>query len=327
MADVLQPQPEAVAAPPAAESGGRPWWIALAVVLGAVVAAYLPEITDLLDTWSENPDYTHGYLIAPVAVAILYQRWPGLSAAFSRPSLVGWLLVVAALALRTYCHETGRPWIEQVTLFPLIIGLALALGGWRLMRWAWPGLAYLIFLFPLPGWLNLSVSAPLQRFATICTTRLIRVTGLWVMSEGNVIHIGSHPLEVARACNGLSMLMSLAATITALVALVPMSTWRRVILLASIVPVALLSNVLRITVTAWCYYFFGAEVGEGYAHTWAGLLMMPLALALVGTEMMILSWLVDEREVVVDDRPMIGIPTKEATAPPAAAEPTEPGPS
>lgn len=304
MDDALGTTPDTAApAPRAGAPAGGAWWVALAAVVAALVVAYFPEITDLLDAWSDNPDYTHGYLIVPVAVAILYQRWPGLDAAFSRPALLGWLVAAASLGARTYWHEFGRPWLEQITLFPLILGLALALGGWRLMRWAWPGLAYLIFMFPLPGWLNQSVSFPLQRLATVCTTQLIRMTGLWVMADGNVIHIGSHPLEVARACNGLSMLMSLAATIAALVALVPMPMWKRAVLLLSIVPVALLSNILRITATAWCCHVFGADIGEKYAHTGAGLLMMPLALALVGLEMLVLSWLVVEADDGPEPRP------------------------
>jgi exosortase len=117
------------------------------------------------------------------------------------------------------------------------------------------------------------------------------------MPEGNVILVGNEKLEVAAACNGLSMLMSLAATVAAAASLVPMSSWKRVLLLFSIVPIALFSNVLRIAVTAWCYYQFGAEVGSRYVHDWAGWLMMPTAMVLVGLELLLMSWLIVESEV------------------------------
>src|SRR3954454_22865349 len=116
------------------------------------------------------------------------------------------------------------------------------------------------------------------------------------MPEGNVIMVGNQRLEVAAACNGLSMLVSLAATVAATARLVPRANWKRAPLLASIVPTALGINVLRIAATAWCYYKFGAEVGSKYAHDAAGWLMMPTAMVLVGLELAILSWLVVESE-------------------------------
>jgi exosortase len=300
---------------PSAILGGWSWWIVLVVVIVVILATYSQEMSDLLDAWSDNPDYSHGYLVIPVAVAILYRRWPGADKALSKAWPWGWFLVVASLAARSYWYESGRPWLEQITLIPLVFGLALALGGWGLMRWAWPALAYLVFMIPLPGWLNQTVSMPLQKLATVCTTWVVRLTGLWVMAEGNVIYVGDQPLEVARACNGLSMLMSLAATVVAMVLLVPMSTWKRVVLLLSIVPVALLCNVLRISATAWSYHLFGAEVGEKYAHDFAGLLMMPTALVLVFLELLLLSWLVIEQEEEVHDRPLSSLVVS-ATAPP-----------
>ncbi|MFO0959122.1 MAG: exosortase/archaeosortase family protein [Isosphaeraceae bacterium] len=318
MAEAISVADDTAARPAAGWAG----WACLAAVVAALVAAYFQEFSDLVATWSDNPDYSHGYLVIPVALAILYFRWPGAAKGLGTPSILGWGLAILAVAARTYWHESGRPWLEQVTLLPLIFGLALALGGWRLMRWAWPGLAYLAFMFPLPPAINQSVSMPLQRLATTCSSQLVRLTGLWVTTEGNVIYVGAQPLEVARACNGLSMLMTMAAIVAVLVLLVPMPVWKRLILMATFVPVALLCNVLRISATAWSYHLFGAEVGEKYAHDFAGLMMVPVALALVGLEMVLLSWLVSEQEVVVLDKPLTGLILPGVPAGgPAAAKP------
>ena len=116
------------------------------------------------------------------------------------------------------------------------------------------------------------------------------------MAEGNVIHLPDAPpdsrtLEVAVACNGLSMLMTLAATVTATIILIPLPTWKRVVVLASAIPIALLSNIIRIVATGWCYNLIAGEGAKKFAHDWSGWLMMPLALILVGLELWILSWL------------------------------------
>ena len=112
---------------------------------------------------------------------------------------------------------------------------------------------------------------------------------------------------MAAACNGLKMLMTLAATITATIILVPLPTWKRIVLLVSVVPIALISNITRIVATGCCYYWIDrAELPRRGHTTVSGWLMMPLALLLVGLELAILSWLVPtEDESDDDDRKLI----------------------
>ena len=109
------------------------------------------------------------------------------------------------------------------------------------------------------------------------------------------------PLDVALACSGLKMLMTLAATVTATVMLLPMPRWKRIVLLLSAVPIALISNITRIVTTGWCYYYIEGKTQLGllswskdglhWAHDISGWMMMPLALILVGLELQLLSWL------------------------------------
>ncbi len=275
----------------------RPTEVAGLVAVAAVLGwSYGPNIASLVRTWNREPDYSHGFLVLPIALLILWKTWPRDSRSAPRPWAPAWLLVVAALAARTWFHEKGSNWSESATLLPIVAGLGLARIGWRAMLKTWPAFAFLIFLFPLPPQINTALSQPLQSLATWCACALLKLTGLWVMPEGNVILVGNERLEVAAACNGLSMLMSLAATVAAAASLVPMANWKRVLLLPSIIPIALGSNVLRIAATAWCYHKFGAEVGSKYAHDLAGWLMMPTAMILVGLELAIMSWLIVESE-------------------------------
>ena len=274
-----------------------------AVSLGLVIAtlgfAYAPNFLDLYRTWVREPDYSHGFLVLPIAAFILYRLWPIGEARQPRVWWPGLVFVAAALGLRYWFHERGSLWSETATLLPVVAGLALTRLGWSTMRAVWPAFAFLIFWLPLPPQLNSALSQPLQSIATKSACGVLRATGLWVMPEGNVILVGGEQLEVAAACNGLSMLMSLAAAVAATASIIPMATIQRLILLASIIPIALLSNVLRIAATAWCYYQFGAEVGSRYAHDAAGWLMMPTAMALVGLELLLWNWLVVETKVAV----------------------------
>ena len=295
--------PDRVATPAveAAPAGRRSWQslgtpdvAGLLVVAAAVIFAYAPNFARLVATWWNEPDYTHGFLVLPICAYIAWRRWPGPDDERPETSWVGWPLVLAALVARVYLHERGASWSETATFLPVVVGLTLSRVGWPTFRRIWPAFAFMLFCLPLPPALNATLSQPLQSMATSGSCRLLRLTGLWVMPEGNVILVGNERLEVAAACNGLSMLMSLAATVAATASLVPMATVKRVVLLASIIPIALTSNILRISVTAWCYYQFGAKVGGEYAHDIAGWMMMPLAMALVFVELAIMSWLIIE---------------------------------
>jgi len=169
-------------------------------------------------------------------------------------------------------------------------------------------------MLPLPPRINMILAGPLQSLATVGSTALLQALGMPVLSEGNVILVGSQPLEVARACNGLSMLLSFVTLITATTILVrTRPLWERIVLLCSTVPIALVANILRIAATAWAYHLFGAKFGDRIAHDTAGWLMMPIALGLVWVELKLLSWLVVEDDSA--GRPMVLLPVSPAPRP------------
>jgi exosortase len=282
--------------PAPALTSSTPWvrWAAGLGLVALLAWAFRTNLQTLYLHWSTDPDYSHGFLVVPVALVIFWQR-PRPAGPLA-PSIWGLIALAAVLGARSYLYETGEDWLETAMIVPATVALVLALGGTRAIRWSWPALCYLTFMLTLPNKINLMISQPLQGLGTRLSCALLRLTGLWVMAEGNVINVGTEQLEVAQACNGLSMLMSLSATVAAMIALVPMSTWKRPVLLLSVIPIGLLSNVLRIAATAWCYHRFGAVTGQKYAHDAAGWLMMPTALVLVALQMKVLSWLVVETE-------------------------------
>jgi exosortase len=270
---------------------------ALAVV-AALVAAYRPSFRFLVDQWERDPNYSYGFFVIPIAAVILWTRRDRLDRARIAPRWWGLLPLLAVVALRFPLYEANEQFIETATI-PLVAAAAvLALGGWHLLEVAYPALIFLVFMLPLPASVNQHLAAPLQQVATQGSVALLQALGRPVMAEGNVIIVGATPLEVARACNGLSMLLSFVTLIAATVILVRRPLWERVILLLSAIPIALISNILRIAATALCYHRFGARVGEEIAHASAGWLMMPLALGMVWLELGLMSWLVVEVEEV-----------------------------
>jgi exosortase len=280
----------------------RAWRWALAA--GAVLLgwAYAPNFRDLSALWSEDPNYSHGYLVVPIALFILWRRLSEMPWDPSRDAQAtpwwGWVLLAGVLALRVAAYEGGYQWMETATLLPAVACLTWTFGGWPLLQRAWPAIVFLIFMLPLPTAVNARIALPLQRIATSGSYILLQLSGFWAVQEGNIIWLktpfGMRPLDVALACNGLRMLMCMAATVTATVMLIRLPTWKRVVLLISAVPIAMVSNMIRIVATGWCYYYIRGQRAQEWAHDISGWLMMPLALVLVGLELCILSWLVPE---------------------------------
>ncbi len=272
-----------------------PQIVAVTAVFATLAWAYWGELRSLVNTWSNDPNYSHGFLVPPIVGFMYWWLWPrGEQAARLRPSIWGWVALGAVVGLRSFLLWIGEFWAEQSTIILAVAAITFAYGGWPLFRRVWPAIVFLIFMLPVPQAINNEISLPLQRLASLGSAQLLRLTGLWVLNEGNILIVGGETLEVAAACNGLAMLMSLSATVTAALILIPMANWKRFILLLSVVPIALFCNVLRISGTAWCYHLMGSEQGEQFAHDAAGWLMMPTALVLVLLELAWLSWLVTE---------------------------------
>lgn len=270
--------------------------------------AYWPNLQALYTIWNLEPNYSHGKLVIPIALVIFFQRLADTKAgrALERGPWWSWVALGAVLAARAFAYERGFQWLETATVVPAVAGVMFTLGGWPLLQRGWPAVIFLVFMLNLPTAINNMVSMPLQRIATMGSVFIMQLTGLWVVSEGNIIALatphGQKMLEVALACNGLSMLMTLAATVTATIILIPMANWKRVIVLMSAVPIALLSNIIRIVATGWFYYYVVGEDAKKQAHDWSGYLMMPLALLLVGLEILILTWLAGDSGADADAR-------------------------
>ena len=279
------------------------WWWAGGSVLLALALAYAPNIQELFRSWADDPNYSHGFLVIPIALFMLWRRlnerpWDRSRDAVRSPWW-SWAVLAAILGTRVAAYELSLQWVETATLLPTIICLTWTFGGTSLLSRAWPALLFLVFMLPLPGSVNGLISLPLQRIAATGSHFCLQLSGFWAIQQGNVIRLktpdGMESLDVALACNGLKMLMTLAATVTATVMLLPLPLWKRIALLLSAVPIAMISNMVRIVMTGWCYYYLEGEHAKEWAHDISGWLMMPLALVLVFTELQVLKWLDPEK--------------------------------
>jgi exosortase len=258
--------------------------------------AYWTTLGEFHERWANNAQYSHGYLVPLFAGALLWMRRGQARFAEWRSS---WLAVPVVLAAAGLCLFGGfyfYPAAYQLSLLPMLAGVVLALGGLPALRWAAPSIAFLVFMMPLPGRVEGFLSAPLQRTATVSSTYLLQTVGIPAVADGNVILLDQVELGVVEQCSGLRMLMVFFALTVGMAIVIEGGWWLRVLLVVSTVPVALASNITRITLTGILHETVGQRVADAIYHDWTGWLMILLGLAMLLAELSVLSRLVVVRE-------------------------------
>jgi exosortase len=274
---------------------------ALVVSVSALVWVYWPTLAEMAERWGHDPQYSHGYLVPVFALVLLWLRRQKRRGGLS-PSWWGLPVLLAGLTLRlvgTYYHFI---WLDAISLLPSLAGLCLMVGGWQALRWSWPAQAFLVFMIPLPYRLSGALADPLQRFATVASTLAMQTLGLPALAEGKVILLNEVEIGVVEACSGLRMLVIFFALSTAVALVMRRPLWEKSLLVASAIPIALLANVTRITVTGILHELVGSDIATAFFHDLAGWLMMPLALALLGLELKLLACLLLEPAAAVPAR-------------------------
>jgi exosortase len=297
-----------------------PWpafWPAAAIV--GLLWVQWPTLTDMADQWSRDPRYSHGYLVPLFAGYLLWARRKLAPKAPLRGTWWGLGVVAGGLGLYLVGTVGFFPWFAAISLLPCLAGLALLAGGRPALRWAWPAIAFLVFMVPLPFSVANALSYPLQRMATAAGTYVLQTMGFVAFARGNVIQLGDIPLGVAEACSGLSMLLIFFALAAAVVLLCRRSPLEKAVIFASAVPIALLSNLIRIVVTAVMYKTAGSTAANVVFHDLAGWLMMPLALGFLWTELRVMDWVLVPRRSRSQPLPGLGILSGQQVPVPAGA--------
>ena len=278
------------AGPTAARRLLQPWYVCggLAVV-GALVWSYAGALAQLVSRWSNEPDYSHGFLVPVFSAYLLWSRRKRLENLPASGSGWGFALLFCAAVMRWYSAYAFYPLLDAPSLLPCLAGVVLIAGGWTAWKWAWPGIIYLAFMMPLPAAVAGLLSHPLQRIATISSTWLLQMLGVPAISRGNVIWLTTGKIGVVEACSGLRMLMLFLAITVGAAFLIKRPFWEKAFVALSALLIAVVTNILRITVTAILYEYVGKEWAERVFHDLAGWLMMPAATLFLYLEIFVLS--------------------------------------
>jgi exosortase len=266
-------------------------WAAVGALVALLMYSYWPSLANLPSFW-QNPQYQHGWIVPVLTGFLLFWRWKP-SAPVSRSArLAGFGLLAGSFLLRLIAANFRIVTIDMYTFVPALAGAVLLVGGWSVFRWAWAPIALLIFMYPLPDEAQRYITGPLQRFNTVVATFILQTLGFEAFREGNLIRLGEdHVMNVVDACAGLKMLTIFVWLAAVVIVIGRLEWWENLVIGISAIPIAIISNALRIT-TAGLLYGVSPDMAEGFHDsTPAAVLMMGLAVGLILLEMKVLAHL------------------------------------
>lgn len=267
---------------------------AFALVLVAFGVLYRDVIVLLVHNWG-GEDFSHGYLIVPVALYFAWDRRSQLIAAAPNPSIVGLLVVIASVGLLVASVLGAAVFLARLSILGVVAGIVLYLYGWRHLKILAFPIAFLVLMIPIPTILFNKITFPLQLVASRFGEAALTAVGIPVLREGNVITLSNMSLEVAEACSGIRSLVSLLTFAIVLGYLADRRLWTRTVIAVASVPVAIVANGIRVAATGIAAYRFGPEAAEGLIHTFSGWLVFVVAVVLLGGLERVIVWLFPDR--------------------------------
>jgi exosortase len=294
-------------------------WAAAGLLTALLVYSYWPSLANLPSFW-QNPQYQHGWIVPALTIFLLFWRWHPAAPVTKSARLAGFGLLAGSFLLRLIAANFRIVTIDMYTFVPALVGAMLLVGGWSVFRWAWAPIALLIFMYPLPDEAQRYITGPLQRFNTVVATFILQTLGFEAFREGNLIRLGEdHVMNVVDACAGLKMLTIFVWLAAVVIVIGRLEWWENLVIGISAIPIAIISNALRIT-TAGLLYGVSPDMAEGFHDsTPAAILMMGLAVGLILLEMKILAHLFvnEEAAPTVVTTARAGVPAGNAGVRPA----------
>ena len=251
----------------------------VALVIGCALLV-LPTMAQVArETWSTEQG-GHGPLVIATGLWALWRELTG-NKIERRPGnfWVGVPLLAATLSLFVLARVTGILEIEAFAMYGTLIAGAYLLYGGALLRAIWFPLVYLAFALPPPDTVVAAVTQPIKILISQAAVSLLYAVGYPVANSGVIIQIGQYQLLVAAACAGLNSIVTLAALCLFYVYLTHRSSLAAFLVVAvAAIPIAVLSNFVRVLVLVLVTYYMGEAAAQGFIHDFAGLLMFAVAL-------------------------------------------------
>ncbi len=263
-------------------------WLLLAVLMVMLAFIFRDGLVELEHLWAKKEEYSHAYLLPIISLFLVWQKSDELRQLPLKGAWLGVSIVVIGILLGFAGSLSTIFLVVHYSILITLAGIVLAYLGRRGLMLLWAPLLLLFFTIPLPPFLYNAVSVKLQLISSELGVATIRLFGISVFLEGNVIDLGSYKLQVVEACNGLRYLFPLMSIAFIMAYFFQVALWKRVLVFLASIPLTIIMNSIRIGVIGVMVEYWGTDMAEGFLHDFEGwLFFMVCMVMLIG-----IMWLV-----------------------------------
>ncbi|MCB1880971.1 MAG: VPLPA-CTERM-specific exosortase XrtD [Chromatiaceae bacterium] len=271
-------------------------WRTPTIMLGLLVVSSLillfgfwEGINHMVDIWINSEEYGYGFFIPVISAYLIWQRRNILAQVEFRPSWLGVFVILVGGTFFFLGQIATTFTLVQYALVLCLLAVAYALMGWHAFKWVAGPLLLLFFVVPLPPFVYNNLSGKLQLISSEIGVAVIRLFGISVFLEGNVIDLGEYKLQVVEACSGLRYLFPLVSIAFLAAYMYKVEMWKRVLVFLSSIPITILMNSFRIGVIGYLVENYGTEQAEGFLHDFEGWIIFMACFAILLLEMTLLA--------------------------------------
>lgn len=263
-------------------------WIVISVTALMIGVVYWDGIHSLLQQW-ERPEYGYAYMLPLIVAFLIWQRKDQIERIQFTNAWRGFLLFLLSLCILWMGRQGAVQAVMQYALFLSILGAAWSFVGGKVLKKILMPLVILILAIPLPGFVYQNLSNELQLISSQIGVAVIRLFGISVYLEGNVIDLGTYKLQVVEACSGLRYLFPLMTLGFIAAYFYKVAIWKRVLVFVSTIPITVLMNSFRIGAIGVLVEYWGVSMAEGFLHDFEGWLIFMACLGVLLLEMWLLT--------------------------------------
>jgi exosortase len=267
----------------------------LVLLAGSFAFLYRHVIAKLVNDWYVDDNYSHGFLIVPIALYFIWERRKKLREAPRKPNPWGAAIVIGSMAILMAGILGSELFLTRISILGTIAGTILFLYGWNHLKILLLPVAFLLLMIPIPAIIFNQIAFPLQLLASRFGELALLVFQVPVLREGNVINLANTSLEVAEACSGIRSLISLITLGIVYGYFTDTRIWVRIILVLGTIPIAIAANGIRVAGTGLAAHYYGPEAAQGFFHSFSGWIIFVAAFIMMFILYRIIAWIAPEK--------------------------------
>jgi exosortase D (VPLPA-CTERM-specific) len=250
---------------------------------------YFGSLRGLIGVWYTDEDYSYGFLIPLVTVYLMWERRGQLKSIPLSSNWIGGVFFFFFLLVSIYGILGSSPSAVRPAIPFMLLAIVLFCFGTSALKALWFPLFFLIFMIPLPTIVQASIGVPLKLVSTRLGAGILDILGISAFVQGNVIDLGAIQLQVVDACSGLRYILPLLALGSLFACFFEKIKWKQAALVVFTIPIAVITNGIRIGATGILAQKYGPGMAEGFFHAFSGWLVFMFAFALLFGFMFVLK--------------------------------------